>query len=61
MANAINWPTEVSSSPADLGRRWDMQMNTPYQALSEIEKESDREQVRRVIRLIEETLSKNRG
>ncbi|MEU7599915.1 hypothetical protein [Streptomyces sp. NPDC041003] len=38
--------------PAELVQRWEAQMNTPYDALSEKEKESDREQVRRYIPLI---------
>lgn len=45
--------------PADLVARWNRQIVTPYDDLSEKEKESDREQVRRwlpfVQRLINET------
>lgn len=40
--------------PAHLVQRWDHQINTPYAALSEEEKESDREQVRQYFPLIEE-------
>ena len=35
--------------PADLVRRWERQMSTPYAGLGEMEKESDREQVRRYL------------
>lgn len=42
--------------PAELVRRWEAQMNTPYSELSEQEKESDREQVRRYLPLIVEML-----
>lgn len=38
--------------PAHLVDRWESQMNTPYSALSEEEKESDREQVRRYLPII---------
>ena len=32
---------------AELVQRWERQITTPYTALSEVEKDSDREQVRR--------------
>jgi hypothetical protein len=38
--------------PADLVLRWEKQINTPYSELSEKEKESDREQVRKYMPLI---------
>jgi hypothetical protein len=38
--------------PADLIERWSDQMRTEYPALSEEEKESDREQVRRYLPII---------
>jgi RyR domain len=38
--------------PAHLVDRWESQMNTPYSGLSEEEKESDREQVRRYLSII---------
>ncbi|MFJ3234727.1 hypothetical protein [Streptomyces sp. NPDC086787] len=38
--------------PAELVRRWESQMDTPYAELSESEKESDREQVRRYLPVI---------
>jgi len=43
--------------PAHLVDRWESQMNTPYSALSEEEKESDREQVRRYLPIIANALN----
>ena len=42
--------------PPELVRRWSAQMSRPYTELSEAEKESDREQVRRYLPAIEEAL-----
>jgi hypothetical protein len=42
--------------PGSLVKRWEGQINTPYSKLTEAEKESDREQVRRYLPLIIETL-----
>jgi hypothetical protein len=42
--------------PAELVRRWESQMNTPYSELTEKEKESDREQVRRYLPIIADAL-----
>jgi hypothetical protein len=42
--------------PAELVNRWENQVNTPYKDLSEAEKESDREQVRRYLPLITASL-----
>jgi hypothetical protein len=42
--------------PAELVSRWAQQMSTPYAQLSESEKESDREQVRRYLPAIAEAL-----
>ena len=44
--------------PADLVARWEAQMETSYQDLSEKEKESDREQVRKIIVAIKNLQSK---
>ncbi len=44
--------------PADLVRRWSAQIRTPYAELSETERESDREQVRRYLPLIVEALTR---
>lgn len=43
--------------PADLVNRWERQIATPYRELSEKEKESDREQVRRYLPFIAQALS----
>ena len=43
--------------PDELVRRWDAQITTPFNALSEEEKESDREQVRRYLPILVEILS----
>jgi len=43
--------------PADLVRRWQKQIDTPYAELSEKEKESDREQVRKYVPLIAQALA----
>jgi hypothetical protein len=43
--------------PADLVRRWQKQIDTPYTQLSEKEKESDREQVRKYMPLIVQALT----
>ena len=42
--------------PNQLVSRWTAQIETPYSQLSESEKESDREQVRRYLPLLMETL-----
>lgn len=39
--------------PTSLVVRWHRQMRTPYSALTEAEKESDREEVRRILPLLE--------
>jgi hypothetical protein len=47
--------------PANLVRRWTMQMNTPYTQLPEKEKESDREQVQRYLPIIVAALEADRS
>lgn len=42
--------------PPDLVERWQRQIETPYSALTEAEKRSDREQVRRYLPLVLEKL-----
>ena len=44
--------------PAELAARWGMQIETPYAALSEQEKDSDREQVRRYLPTVIEVLTR---
>lgn len=43
--------------PAELVQRWQKQIDTPYSELSETEKDSDREQVRKYLGLIKQVLS----
>lgn len=38
--------------PAELVRRWEKQIETPYDRLSDDERESDREQVERVLPIL---------
>lgn len=42
--------------PADLVERWEAQLGTKYEQLTEAEKESDREQVRRYLHVIVDAL-----
>jgi hypothetical protein len=44
--------------PCDLVARWEKQIDTPYTDLTEAEKESDREQVKKYFLLIVNALSK---
>jgi len=44
--------------PAELVARWERQIATPYQSLSEEEKESDRDQVRRYLPLVRKLLER---
>jgi hypothetical protein len=44
--------------PGDLVKRWKKQSETPYSELTNREKESDREQVRKYLPLIVDALSK---
>ncbi len=46
--------------PADLVKRWEEQIATPYWALTEEEKDSDREQVRKYLPIIVDALIKKR-
>jgi hypothetical protein len=43
--------------PADLTLRWASQMTTPYSGLTEAEKESDREQVRKYLSHIRDAIA----
>jgi len=43
--------------PPDLVKRWERQIDTPYEALSDDEKESDREQVRSYLEVIKAALT----
>jgi hypothetical protein len=46
--------------PADLVKRWEKQIETPYSELTNKEKESDREQVRKYLPLIVGVLNKSK-
>jgi hypothetical protein len=56
-ATAERQPDGSLLIPADLVARWDRQIAKPYAELSENEKESDRDQVRRYLPTIIEALS----
>lgn len=49
---ATQQPDGSLTIPADLVKRWEEQMNKQYENLSEDEKQSDREQVRKYLPLI---------
>jgi hypothetical protein len=44
--------------PPDLVKQWERQLSTPYSELTEKEKESDREQVRKYLPILVEALSR---
>ena len=44
--------------PPDLVKQWERQLSTPYSELTEKEKESDREQVRKYLPILVEALLK---
>ena len=44
--------------PADLVARWERQIATPYQSLTEEEKESDRDQVRKYLPVVRKALER---
>ena len=47
--------------PADLVKHWEEQIKTPYPQLTEDEKESDRDQVRKYLPLVIESLTGRHG
>ena len=55
----LTWNNDIQAwvLPHEWKDRWQMQINTPYQMLSEKEKESDREQVRPYLPLIRSIMS----
>ena len=60
-AKAVRQPDGTLVLPADLVERWERQIATAYAELTEQEKESDREQVRKYLPLIEALLEKARS
>jgi hypothetical protein len=46
--------------PAALAERWSVQIKTPYSELSDQEKESDRDQVRRYLPIIQHAIGEQR-
>jgi hypothetical protein len=51
-SRSSNLPDGSVVIPAELVARWQRQMETPYQELSEQEKESDRNQARQILPLL---------
>jgi hypothetical protein len=41
--------------PPELAERWERQMSTPYSELPEKEKESDREEARKILKIVADT------
>lgn len=56
-SKAEQMPDGTMVIPADLVARWSRQIETPYEALTPDERESDREQVRRYLPAIVEALT----
>jgi len=54
------WTKNGYLIPKELCKRWQRQIDTPYEKLSEQEKESDRKEVRKYIPLLEEVLSQQK-
>ena len=55
-SNAITQPDGSLTIPRELVEHWQRQIETPYEALSDQEKESDREQVREYLDIIKDAL-----
>jgi hypothetical protein len=55
---AEKMPNGALVIPAELAAKWEKQLGTPYDQLSDKERESDREQVRKYLPVIAEALSK---
>jgi hypothetical protein len=60
-AKGYRQPDGSLTLPSELVRRWDKQIATNYADLSETEKNSDREQVRRYLSLVAAALSERDG
>jgi hypothetical protein len=55
---AVRQPDGSLLLPAALVSQWERQISTPFEGLSEEEKDSDRDQVRKYLPLIESTLKR---
>lgn len=55
----LTWNNDIQAwvLPHELKDRWQMQINTPYQMLSEKEKESDRKEARSYLPLVEKEIT----
>ena len=54
---AVKQPDGSLLIPADFVKQWERQLSTPYSELTEKEKESDHEQVRKYLPILVEALS----
>ena len=57
-SKAIRQPDGSLTIPADLVAKWEHQIKTPFEKLSEKEKDSDRDQVQKYLPLLKKALSK---
>ena len=55
-SKATKQPDGALLIPAELVKRWERQIETPYHSLSEQEKDSDRDQVREYLPIIKQAL-----
>jgi hypothetical protein len=58
---AVKQPDGSLLIPADFVKQWERQLSTPYSELTEKEKESDHEQVRKYLPILVEALSENKA
>ncbi|WP_354114462.1 hypothetical protein [Bradyrhizobium sp. RT3a] len=56
-SKAVEQPNGALLVPPELVQQWERQLETPYSELSEKEKESDREQVKKYLPVIAEAIS----
>jgi hypothetical protein len=57
---AIRQPDGSLLIPAELVERWERQIDTPYPKLTDEEKESDREQVRKYLPVVQQHFKSHR-
>ncbi len=50
---------KVATIPAEFADRWGRQMNTPYNELSELEKDSDRKEADKYLKVLESEITQN--